>query len=178
MSESKDVSADCAALRSASASLRSDFRDAMASLAAKVCIVAARGAGQCFGRTVTAAFSLNVAPPAILVSIAAGAPLAALIRAGRQFSVAMLSEGQQAVADAFAGKVAPEHRFEVGDWQSWSSGQPRLAGGVAAMDCTVISEIELADHLLFAGAPRDIRHDGGRQPLVWHGRHYNGVCTL
>lgn len=155
-----------------------DFRDAMASLAASVCVVTARSGDERVGRTVTAALSLGIDPPAILVSIHAGSALATMIRAGRGFSFAMLSEGQRDVADAFAGKEAAERRFDHGDWRQWSSGHPRLTGAVAAMDCAVIGEMEMADHILFVGGPRQIDLDDSRNPLVWHRRRYNAVNPL
>ncbi|MGR3375385.1 flavin reductase family protein [Salipiger abyssi] len=157
---------------------RRDFRDAMASLAANACVVTARGGEERLGRTVTAAMSLSVEPPAILVSIDAASPLAALIRREQGFSFAMLSETQQAVADAFAGKLPPEERFDAGSWGAWQSGQPRLDEAVAIMDCAVIGEIGLAGHILFAGGVRDIALDYSRSPLVWHHRRYNSVYPL
>lgn len=155
-----------------------DFRDGMASLAASTCLVAARDGERRLGRTVTAAFSLSAKPPAILVSIAAGAPLAATIRKRGGFSFAIFAAGQQSIADAFAGKVAPEHRFEHGTWGDWDSGHPRLEGAVASMDCAVIGEIALGDHLLFAGGLTEIALDREAQPLIWHRRQYKSVQPL
>ncbi|MGB0748541.1 MAG: flavin reductase family protein [Magnetospiraceae bacterium] len=155
-----------------------DFRDAMASLAASVCVVTARSGSERLGRTVTAAMSLGIDPPAILVSINAGSDLATMIRASGGFSIAILSEFQQDVADAFAGKQGVEHRFGYGDWKDWPSGHPRLDGAVAALDCAVIGEMDVADHILFAGGPREIDLDDTQTPLVWHHRRYNSVCTL
>lgn len=156
----------------------SDFREAMSSLAATACLVTARDGETRLGRTVTAAFSLTAKPPAILVSIDAAAPLTAMIRKQGGFSFAMFAEGQQSVADAFAGKVLAEHRFEHGDWSEWSSGHPRLAGTVASMDCAVIGEIDLGSHVLFAGGLREIALDRAAKPLVWHHRQYNAVQPL
>ncbi|SFJ95790.1 flavin reductase family protein [Celeribacter neptunius] len=155
-----------------------DFRDAMAALAATACLVTAADGGLRLGRTVTAAFSLSAQPPAILVSIDASAPLAALIRKRAGFSFAIFAEGQQAIADGFAGKVPQEHRFEQGTWGDWPSGHPRLAHAVAAMDCSVIGEIELDSHILFAGGLTRIGLDRTARPLVWHQRQYKSVQPL
>lgn len=155
-----------------------DFRDAMASLAATACVVTAGHGANRLGRTVTAALSLSVEPPAILVSIDARSALAAIIRDTHGFSFAMLSETQGPVADAFAGKQAAEHRFDYGDWQDWSSGRPRLLGAVAALDCAVIGEMEVSGHILFVGGPREIDLDPSRKPLVWHQRQYHAVNPL
>lgn len=154
------------------------FREAMASLSAAVCLVTA-GSGQLrLGRTVTAGFSLGLKPPAILVSIATDADLTGRIRDERASSHSVLSDSQTAVADAFAGKAVPERRFEHGDWREWSSGQPRLNGAVASLDCAVISEIELDDHVLFVGAVRDIDRQPDARPLVWFGRRFHKIAPL
>ncbi|MBW6418801.1 flavin reductase family protein [Celeribacter sp. PS-C1] len=155
-----------------------DFRDAMASLAATACLVTAGEGDTRRGRTVTAAMSLTATPPAILVSIDAKSELAALIRKSGGFSFAMLAEGQRAVADAFAGKTAPEFRFAQGAWDAWPSGHPRLENAVAAMDCAVIAEIDLGTHILFAGGLSGIVLDRAARPLVWHDRRYNAVQPL
>lgn len=158
--------------------LQRDFRDAMAALAATTCVVASAEGGTRVGRTVTAAFSLAVEPPAILVSIRAGSDLASMIRRAAGFSFAMLSEKQRPVAEAFAGKVPDAERFGHGEWDSWPSGMPRLNGSVAAMDCTLGGEMETGGHILFIGHPREIALERGRRPLVWHDRTFNAVQPL
>ncbi|SDO96126.1 flavin reductase [Lutimaribacter pacificus] len=155
-----------------------DFRDAMASLAATACLVTARDDERRLGRTVTAAFSLSAEPPAIMVSIDRRAALADAIRRRRGFSFALMSTAQRDVADAFAGKVPAEGRFEHGEWQDWPSGHPRLGGAVAAMDCAVIGEIELGGHVLFVGGLREIALNREAMPLVWHHRQYNAIHPL
>lgn len=157
---------------------RQAFRDAMASLAASVCVVTAGDGPDRLGRTVTAALSLGIDPPAILVSIQAGAALAEKIRTGQGFSLAILSDDQQDVADAFAGRSGAGDRFGHGRWRRWPSGHPRLDGAVAALDCALIGEVPMAGHVLFAGTPRGIVQDAARHPLVWHHRRYAAVRPL
>nr|WP_321980495.1 flavin reductase family protein [uncultured Cohaesibacter sp.] len=152
-----------------------EFRGAMAALAASVCVVTAGKDQARQGRTVTAAFSLSIDPPTILVSIDADASLAHIMRAEKEFSFAQLSEKQQATADAFAGKEVPEKRFDHGNWSQWSSGMPCLFDAVAAFDCEVTAEVELSGHRLFAGRIRSMILDNSQPPLIWHKRHYTSV---
>ncbi len=154
------------------------FREAMAALAATACVVTAAQDDERVGRTVTAALSLAVDPPSLLVSIDARARLATLVRAQGGFSFAMLQADQEAVARAFAGMGPREHRFEHGTWETWPSGHPRLRGAVAAMDCVLAGEIETGDHVLFVGRPQHIDLSETRNPLVWHGRQFNTVRPL
>ncbi|WP_118137439.1 flavin reductase [Oceanicella sp. SM1341] len=154
------------------------FRDAMAALAATTCLVSAAGDGRRTGRIVTAAFSLAVEPPSVLVSIRADSELAAVIGRTGGLSFAMLGEVQRPVAEAFAGGTPAEQRFRHGDWRAWPSGHPRLLGAVACMDCTVSDEAVMAGHRLFAAVPRRIDFDKTRAPLVWHDRRFCGVRPL
>ena len=154
------------------------FREAMAALAATTCVVSAAQGDERVGRTVTAALSLAVDPPSLLVSIDSSARLAALIRARRGFSFAMLQSDQGAVAEAFAGKGPRERRFEHGTWEPWQSGHPRLRGAMAAMDCILAGEVDMGDHVLFVGRPEHIDLAEGRSPLVSHDRRFHSVHPL
>lgn len=175
---STELSQASAAVTDAGLDTQGAFREAMSALAATVCVVSAAQDDDRVGRTVTATLSLAVDPPSLLVSIDSGARLASLIRAQGGFSFAMLQADQQAVAEAFAGKVAPETRFEHGAWDTWPSGHPRLRGAVAAMDCALVGEIETSDHVLFVGRPRKIDLSANSKPLVWHGRQFKTVTLL
>jgi flavin reductase (DIM6/NTAB) family NADH-FMN oxidoreductase RutF len=148
------------------------FRNAMAAMAEPVCLVTAQMGEQRLGRTVTSVFSLSLDPPAILVSIDIISPLVDLIAKSRGFSFAVLAEAQHDVADAFAGQVKAEHRFEHGRWNTWRSGQPKLLGTVVSADCEVIGSIETGSHILFAGAVIDLDLVSDRAPLIWHQRQY------
>lgn len=149
-----------------------DFRNAMAAHAATVTVVTAAEGEDRAGRTATAVFSLSATPPSILVSIDSDSLLAGIMRRRGSFSLAMLERSQWTIANAFAGRTMPEHRFKVGQWETWASGNPKLQGPVVAMDCDVIGIIETAGHLLFAGGIVAVETVTGRTPLVWHDRGY------
>lgn len=152
------------------------FRDTMASMAATACVVTTQLGADRLGRTVTSVLSLSVDPPAIIVSIDAASRLADQINRTGGFSFAMLAQGQHAIADAFAGGVDPQHRFEIGKWMSWKSGHPRLSGAVAAMDCAVIGAMSTATHVLFVGGAVDIDLAAYRSPLIWQQREYRSLA--
>ncbi|MCE7029597.1 flavin reductase family protein [Jiella avicenniae] len=154
---------------------RRSYRDAMASIGATVGLATARLGDERIGRTVTSYFSLSLEPPAILVSIDRESRLAECIAATAGFSFAMLADGQQPVADAFAGAADPAERFRHGRWTAWKSGHPRLEDTLVTMDCEVIGVIETATHRLVAGCVVDIETSGDRAPLIWHRRRYHGL---
>lgn len=155
-----------------------EFRAALSGLAASVCLVTARRGDERIGRTVTSVLSLSANPPAILISIDIVSRLADFIAKTGGFSFAMLADDQQAVADAFAGRVEPGQRFEHGDWEQWPSGHPKLRGAVSVLDCDVIGSIETGTHVLFAGAIADAETTTSRSPLIWQRHHYHGVSGL
>lgn len=156
----------------------SEFKAAMASMASTVCVVSARRGDERLGRTVTAVLSLSATPPAIMISVDIVSRLADLIAKTGGFSLAMLADDQGEIADAFAGRVAAEHRFSLGEWSAWPSGHPILAGAVSALDCEVIGSVATGTHVLFVGAIVEAETTTGRSPLVWQRHHYHGIAGL
>ncbi|MCK3780305.1 flavin reductase family protein [Ensifer sesbaniae] len=158
-----------------------EFVDTLSHLAATVCVASAGKGANSLGRTVTATFSLTANPPSIVVSIKADSPLAVRIVAEQGFSLAMLAEGQELIADAFAGKIEASKRYLVGIWADWPSGRPRLLGAAAALDCLLSASVQVGDHTLFVGtivATETSTHAG---PLIWSRRRYqslNGTRSL
>lgn len=155
-----------------------EFRAAMSGLASTVHVVTARRGEERVGRTATSVLSLSAQPPAILVSIDIVSRLADLVSRTGGFSLAMLAQGQENIADAFAGRVPLEERFQHGEWGSWPSGQPLLVGAATVLDCEVIGAMETGTHVLFAGAIVEAETDATRQPLLWHRHAYHGLAGV
>lgn len=155
-----------------------EFRAAMSGMATTVSVVTARRGGERIGRTVTSMLSLSINPPTVLISIDIMSRLADLIAKTGGFSLALLADDQAAVADAFAGRVDPEERFNTGHWSQWPSGHPMLLGAVTALDCDVIGSIETGTHVLFAGAIIEAETTGSRAPLLWQRHAYHRLNGL
>ena len=155
-----------------------EFRAAMSGMAATVSLVTARRGDERIGRTVTSMLSLSINPPTILISIDIMSRLADLIAKTGGFSLALLADDQTDVADAFAGQVAPEERFNTGRWSQWPSGHPMLLGAVTALDCDVIGAIETGTHVLFAGAVIEAETTESGAPLLWQRHQYRAVGGL
>ncbi|MEW5421620.1 flavin reductase [Amorphus sp. 3PC139-8] len=145
-------------------------------MAASVGVATARVGEEAVGRTVTAAMSFAISPPAILVSIANRSRLAELVTQAEGFSYAVLAEDQEMVGDAFAGWLDAEARFHVGIWDQWPSGHPRLLGAATALDCEVIGAVSGAEHTLFVGAVAEVKTIPERKPLMWHNRQYKRLA--
>ena len=155
-----------------------EFRAAMSGMATTVSVVTARRGSEQIGRTVTSMLSLSMNPPTILVSIDIMSRLADIIAKTGGFSFALLADDQAAVADAFAGRVEPEERFNTGSWSQWPSGHPMLLGAVTALDCDVVGSIETGTHVLFAGAVIEAETTTSRSPLLWQRHGYRSVGGL
>jgi flavin reductase (DIM6/NTAB) family NADH-FMN oxidoreductase RutF len=155
---------------------KAEFRAAMSAIGSTVHVVTARQGEERLGRTVTSLMSLSAEPPTLMVSIDIMSRLADLISKTGGFSVAALADDQEAIADAFAGRVQAHERFNLGDWSAWPSGHPMLLGTAAAMDCEVIGSIETGTHVLFAGAIVDAETTTSRSPLVWQRHAYRRLA--
>ncbi|WP_077963021.1 flavin reductase family protein [Ensifer adhaerens] len=152
-----------------------EFADTLSHLATTVCVVSAGRGAESLGRTVTATFSLSASPPSIVVSVKADSPLAALIAAEQGFSLAMLAEGQELIADAFAGKIEASKRYLVGIWADWPSERPRLLGAAAALDCLLSASVQVGDHTLFVGTIVATETSTHAAPLIWSRRRYQSL---
>ena len=155
-----------------------EFRAAMSAMASTVSVVTARHGNERVGRTVTSMLSLSIAPPTILVSIDIVSRLADLIAKSRGFSLAILADDQHDIADAFAGRIDPDSRFDVGSWSAWPSGHPMLLGAAAALDCEVTGSMETGTHVLFAGTVVEAETTTSRSPLLWQRHRYHGLAGL
>jgi flavin reductase len=155
-----------------------EFRAAMSSMGSSVSVVTAQRGDEVVGRTVTAVLSLSASPPSVLVSIDIMSRLADLIAKTGGFSMAVLAEDQSEIADAFAGKVPSNRRFDLGAWSRWPSGQPLLAGAVTTIDCEVIGSIETGTHVLFAGAIVEAESHEERRPLLWQRHGYHVLSSI
>lgn len=158
-----------------SAVSRTQFAEAMSRMAATVCIVNARAGDDRHGRTATAVVSLSAEPPTVLVSVKSNSALTKAITGAGGFSLAMLAQGQEHVADAFAGRVIPENRHRIGVWAEWPSGRPHLLGATAAFDCEVSGAMSVADHELFVGCIIATDISGPSRPLLWSQRNYRAL---
>ncbi|MCD7060572.1 flavin reductase family protein [Pelagibacterium xiamenense] len=147
------------------------FANTMATLAGTVCVVTAGRGPNRVGRTITSLISLSATPPSLMVSITKNSDLDHTMRAEGGFSVAMLATDQFGISDAFAGQRAPEQRFEIGTWETWPSGRPKLIGAATSIDCRIAGMIELDTHRLFAGVLINAE-TAHTPPLIWRERGY------
>lgn len=149
-----------------------NFRLAMREFASGVSIIAA-GAGEArSGCTATAIASLSLVPPTLVVCLNRSTATLAAARSEGAFSVNILAEGHQELAERFADRsFRGAQRFALGDWVSLVTGAPILADALAAMDCRVEDIIERHTHAIVIGAVEAVRVASARPALLhWRSR--------
>ena len=144
------------------------FRDVLGHYASGVTIVTAVSDGEPVGMTCQSFSSVSLDPPLVLFVPARTSRAYPRIRRAGVFCVNLLSDGQQALSNQFAGRI-PEGatgKYAGVDWSpAPATGSPLLAGVHAFVDCTVHAVHEAGDHDIVVGRVQALGHadDGGPQ---------------
>ncbi len=155
---------------------RSQYRDAMAGLAAAVNIVTSNGAAGLAGCTVSAACSVTDEPPTLLVCINRSSANNEIIRKNGNLCVNVLSADQRDVAMQFATKgLSVSERLACAKWSVLETGAPVLDGAVCAIDCQIDSASEVGTHTVFYCGVAAVRYRAGCDGLIYFGRDFHRV---
>ena len=150
------------------------FRDGMSKLAGAVTIVATDGEHGKGGITATAVCSVSDTPPTLLVCVNNGNQLNPFIKANQHFSVNILAEHHENLANRFAGldEVSMEDRFLKGDWSRLITSSPILDDALASFDCRLRGFQEIGTHTVMFGEVLDISLNFKLSPLLYFQRQY------
>jgi flavin reductase (DIM6/NTAB) family NADH-FMN oxidoreductase RutF len=152
-----------------------DFRALMSLFPTGVAVISALdGAGRPWGMTCSSLCSVSLTPPTLLVCVRSGSPtLDALTRTGT-FSVNLLHDAAQDVAELFAS--GDPDRFRRTPWHlPDAAGGPHLRDAAHAVgDCQVESTRQVGDHtVVFARVRRvSVVAGPGHAPLMYGMRQY------
>jgi flavin reductase (DIM6/NTAB) family NADH-FMN oxidoreductase RutF len=149
------------------------LRHAIGHFATGVTVITSVGAdGEPTGTTATAVASLSLEPALLLVCLDCRSATLRAILGHRAFAVNVLAHGQEALSANFA------RRGEAASWAGvaydrWPSGNPRLDGTLAGLDCRLEKVLTGGDHEIVIGRVRDAGTDPqGRRPLLhWRGQY-------
>src|SRR5688572_12964169 len=129
--------------------LADDFKDALASWASGVSIVATRSGGLVHGVTVSSFASLSLDPPLVIACIKQNSRLPPMIREAGAFAVSLLSADQGEASSAFARSGRePSPSFPGVPEDNTRSGLPVVRGAMAYLDCALHSELAVGDHTI------------------------------
>jgi flavin reductase (DIM6/NTAB) family NADH-FMN oxidoreductase RutF len=153
------------------------LRSTLRRWATGVTVVASEYKGQRHGMTVNSFTSLSLSPPLILVSLEKITRTHLLVQQSQIFGVTILSEGQQKIADRFAGRQSENSdRFKGLEIVTLVTGAPFIAGGLSFLDCRVTSVQEAGTHSIFIAQVVEVLKEpetGGQgQPVIYYKSAY------
>ncbi len=128
------------------------LRRAMRRWVTGVAIVTSQAAGISHGMTVNSFNSVSLDPPLVTVTMNHDTRTCHLVQESGVFAVTVLSAAQQALAELFAGRIDTGIDRMAGlDTFTLVTGSPLIRGGLAFVDCRVISQQPLSRSTLFIG---------------------------
>lgn len=146
------------------------LRQALGRFATGVTIITCLDAqGRAVGLTANSFSSLSLDPALVLWSLRRTSPSLAAFSAARNFAVNVLGEAQVDLSRHFASQTP--NRFSEGLWSPGREGVPILAGSAAVFECTVFSQQDAGDHVLFIGQVQAYG-ESLVPPLLFQAGHY------
>ena len=158
---------------------RRRLRELMARFATGVSVVAARHGPLLAGMTANAIASISIDPPILMASIAVKAETHGAIIGSHSFSVSVLADDQQALAECFAQPTTANKlkRFCDAAWHEAETGSPILEGALAYFDCRLTARHDGGDHEIFIGEIVAAGYREDAEPLLWYASGYRELAT-
>ncbi|MGU9951400.1 MAG: flavin reductase [Gammaproteobacteria bacterium WSBS_2016_MAG_OTU1] len=115
--------------------------------------------GSPIGFTANSYTSVSLSPPLLLVCPAQGLSSFDVWQECEHFTVSVLAESQQDIANIFA--AGKGDRFSQVEWHKNSACCPIINGAAASFSCSVHNRIMAGDHIILVGEINEFSHDGG-----------------
>jgi flavin reductase (DIM6/NTAB) family NADH-FMN oxidoreductase RutF len=125
------------------------------------------------GVTANSFNTVSLDPPIVLWSLAATSPSLATFRAAGHFAVNVLTLEQIELSRKFSRSAAD--KFAGVAFTDGLHGAPILAGCAATIECTVVNEHVVGDHVLFLGQVVRYAHESAAPLLFFNGKYIQGV---
>jgi flavin reductase (DIM6/NTAB) family NADH-FMN oxidoreductase RutF len=129
--------------------------------------------GTPLGLTINSFNSVSLEPPLVVFSLARRMSLLPWFEEASHFGISLLSAGQRALSDRFAGPA--QDRFAGVEWFPGPHGSPLLVGACAHFECRNAIRHNGGDHVLFLA---EVCHHAAfaREPLVFFGGTYRELA--
>lgn len=151
-----------------------DLRRAFGRFGTGVTVVTSRTPeGQRLGVTANSFNTVSLAPPIVLWSLAERSPSLAGFRAAGRFVVNVLALEQLELAQRFARPAAD--KFAGIDCLAGLHEQPVLGGCAASIECRIVGDQHVGDHVLFLGEVERYAHSTSTPLLFCNGQFQQGV---
>ena len=154
---------------------RRRLRTLMGHFATGVTVVAARHGPLLAGMTSNAIATISVDPPILMASIARKAETHGAIIGSHGFSVNVLADDQQELAECFAQPTTATKllRFCDAAWHEAETGSPILEGALAYFDCRLSQRHDGGDHTIFLGEIVAAGYRDDAAPLIWYSSQFH-----
>jgi flavin reductase (DIM6/NTAB) family NADH-FMN oxidoreductase RutF len=163
-----DEDAAPAFAENAALDLRIRFRGAMRLIASTVALVTASHEEKRGGMTATAACSLSLDPPLVLVCINRRSHTHPLVRDAGAFCINFLAEHHRELAEVFAHTFGDaESKFAHGNWGTSPRGSPTLLDSLASIECRLRHQHDEGTHSIFIGSVVHATANAGLAPLIY-----------
>jgi flavin reductase (DIM6/NTAB) family NADH-FMN oxidoreductase RutF len=137
-----------------------------------VAVLTVEHEGQRMGVTVSSLVSLSLEPPLVGVALGVHASALELVRGAGGFGLSLLAAGQESVAQHFARGVPPIAHWEGIETRDGAAGAPLVDGALGWLECRVVAEHEVGDHVLFVGEVASAERGTPRPALVYRDGGY------
>src|SRR5436190_2414586 len=130
--------------------------------------------GNRMGVTVSSLVSLSLDPPLIGISIGKQASLYELLRAAGSFSISLLGDGQEDLAQRFAAGRPP-----IVHWDGVATRPGRFAplieGALGWIEARVVAEHDAGDHTFFVCEVVAVERGPAASALMYRDRSYHSL---
>jgi len=151
-----------------------DLRGLMRFVPHNVAVLAVDHDGDRMGVTVSSLVSLSLEPPLIGVSIGKQASLYELIRNAGAFSLSLLGDGQEVLAQRFAAGRPPLVHWEGVDTREGKSA-PLVEGAGGWSEARTRAEHDAGDHTFFIADVESVVRGPAPSALMYRDRSYHSL---
>jgi len=151
-----------------------DLRGLMRFVPHNVAVLAVDHDGDRMGVTVSSLVSLSLEPPLIGVSIGKQASLYELIRNAGAFSLSLLGDGQEVLAQRFAAGRPPLVHWEGVDTREGKYA-PLIEGALGWIEARTRAEHDAGDHTFFIADVESVVRGPAPSALMYRDRSYHSL---
>ncbi len=151
-----------------------DLRQAFGRFVTGVTVITTRAPdGARIGVTANSFNTVSLEPPIVLWSLSITSPSLELFRAAGHFAVNVLTLDQLDLSWRFSRPA--EDKFAGVEFSDGLGGVPVLAGCAATIECAVLNEHVVGDHVLFLGQVERYAYEHTAPLLFFNGKYIQGV---
>lgn len=162
--------------------LRNRFIEGMSRAATFVAVATTDGPSGRFGVTISSLTSVSADGdhPSLLACIHHRSPAAAAILGNRAFCANLLHQGQEGIANLFAGRDGKDQaaRFDAATWTAGTIGQPLIEGATARFECKLATALLWETHYIIVGNVVGVDLSEDSAALLYGQRGYRKAVGL